>query len=261
MGVGSYQTVTVQSCPLPGKWSCVPFSLLQSCPSPLLPAWGWPKFSLLNFWESLWCNYAEDLVCPGRMGGLALSSVLGFPFCDTLEREMSPTSPTTTLLALLPPILPSCMFSDLLCFVPLGPPPFIWFPPSSPHPGKGSSLELQGVECNVYTLFCLCPHPTQCSEEPEKNLLSNVDMYPNSSSNSKYPWGLCLFLLCCGQCRLGQWASSSPCPCLPLYPRVPAKALSPSSSLLLASGQPLAPTAVTLAAFLTGPHLIPTPGI
>lgn len=107
----------------------------------------------------------------GGWGGLALSSVFGFSFCDTLEREMSPTSPNTTLLALLPPHLPSCMFSDLPCFVPLGPPPFTWFPPSSPHLGKGSSLELQGVECNVFILFCLCPHPTQCSEEPEKNLL------------------------------------------------------------------------------------------
>lgn len=33
---------------------------------------------------------------------------------------------------------------------------------------KGSSLELQGVESNVYILFCLISHPERRFEEPEK---------------------------------------------------------------------------------------------
>lgn len=50
--------------------------------------------------------------------------------------------------------------------------------PSSPYLGKGSSLELQGVEPNVYILFCLCSHPVRRFEESEKNLLLYLGLSP-----------------------------------------------------------------------------------
>lgn len=50
-------------------------------------------------------------------------------------------------------------------------PAFRLDPSSLQPPRKGSSLGLQGVEPDVY-IFCLCPHPLQRFEEPEKNLLS-----------------------------------------------------------------------------------------
>lgn len=52
------------------------------------------------------------------------------------------------------------------------------FQPSSSSPGKGSSLKLPEVEPNVYILFCLCPHPMQRFEKPEKILLLYLGLSP-----------------------------------------------------------------------------------
>lgn len=114
------------------------------------------------------------------VGVFALSSVLRFSFqcsCTHLfKRTCAGTGNVPPLPTCHPPGSLSssptflCILRLLLLCLHQGPHLSPCFP-SSPYLGKGSSLELQGVEPNVYILFCLCSHPVRRFEESEKNLL------------------------------------------------------------------------------------------
>lgn len=176
MGISSFQILTLQLLPFIREWSRVPFSL-QPCPSPPLPAWG-PKLSSLYFRTSLRCNYVQrtwwvqgggvrSIFCPLVLLLQCSCTHLFKGTCLGTGNAPPPPNHPPCSLSSSPP---SCVFSGLSCFVSPGSPPFTLFP-SSPYLGKGSSLELQGVEPNVYILFYLCSYPMQRFEESEKNLL------------------------------------------------------------------------------------------
>ena len=165
--------------PLPMKWSWVPFSLLQPRLSPPLPGWGL-RLSSLYFLTSLCCNDiqrtwlaqgrgAHFIFCPLVL--LQCSCTLVYlrgdmhwnrkcPSLPTHHPPCSPSSSPTFLCILRPPLL--CLTRVLT---------FHLFPSNPPASSLGKGPELQGVEPNVYILFCLCPHPVLHFEEPEKNLL------------------------------------------------------------------------------------------
>lgn len=163
--------------------SFFPFSALPVSP---LPAWG-PRLSSLYFWTSLCCNYVQRTwwVQGGCVRSIFCPLVL-LPQCSCTHLFKG-TCTGTGNVPPLPTCHPPCSLSSsptflcilrllLLC---LHQGPHLWpcFP-SSPYLGKGPSLELQGVEPNVYILFCLCSHPVRRFEESEKNLLLYLGLSP-----------------------------------------------------------------------------------
>lgn len=119
-----------------------------------------------------------------RVGVLALSSVLQFSFPSVLALTYLKGHALEQECPLLPPAILAFLFTTFLCILRLlllclhQDPPLSPCFPSSPYLGKGSSLELQGVEPNVYIVFCLCSHPVRRFEESEKNLLLYLGLSP-----------------------------------------------------------------------------------
>lgn len=185
MGISSFQILTPVA-PLIHEWSWVPFSLLQLCRSPPLPAWG-PRLSSLYFWTSLCCNYVQRTWWVQGGGVRSIFFPLVFlPQCSCTHLFKG-TCTGTGNVPPLPTCHPPCCLSSsptFLCILRLlllclhqGPHLSPCFP-SGPYLGKGSSLELQEVEPNVYILFCLYSHPVRRFEESEKNLLLYLGLSP-----------------------------------------------------------------------------------
>lgn len=183
MGVSSFQILTLQFAPLTHEvelGSFFPSSVLPVSPT----SWLGAKALLVLFLTSLCYNDiqrtwlaqgggAHFIFCPLVL--LQCSCTLVYlrgdmhwnrkcPSLPTHHPPCSPSSSPTFLCILRPPLL--CLTRVLT---------FHLFPSNPPASYLGKGPELQGVEPNVYILFCLCPHPVWRFEEPEKNLLLYLD--------------------------------------------------------------------------------------
>lgn len=167
MGISSFQILTPVS-PLIREWSWVPFSLLQLCRSPPLPAWG-PRLSSLYLWTSLCCNYVQRTwwVQGGGVRSVFCPLVL-LPQCSCTHLFKG-TCTGTGHVPPLPTRHPPCssflfthlpVYSQASALSPPGSPPFTLFPLQPPSGEGGLPLSSRGW--NPMFTFSSVSAPTLC---------------------------------------------------------------------------------------------------